>query len=106
MFAFNLYSNEYRFIAGVVLRDKIAPFERMLWRVCRGNVFMRQVEIEEAFEGTYEYMHIHLSRNVIKLFHLNLLQLLYNDKFTNLKIPKLATRFARVFSSLSTKASN
>lgn len=25
-------------------------FERMLWRVCRGNVFLRQAEIENPLE--------------------------------------------------------
>lgn len=25
-------------------------FEQMLWRVCRGNIFMRQVDIEERLE--------------------------------------------------------
>ncbi len=25
-------------------------FERMLWRVCRGNVFLRQAEIPELIE--------------------------------------------------------
>nr|CAD7425133.1 unnamed protein product [Timema monikensis] len=38
------------FVAGVILRERIPPFERMLWRACRGNVFLRQAEIETPLE--------------------------------------------------------
>ncbi|KAK7583962.1 hypothetical protein V9T40_004925 [Parthenolecanium corni] len=38
------------FVAGVILRERIPSFERMLWRACRGNVFLRQNEIESALE--------------------------------------------------------
>src|SRR5256885_14924159 len=38
------------FVAGVILRERIPSFERMLWRVCRGNVFLRQAEIETPLE--------------------------------------------------------
>ena len=38
------------FIAGVIDRDKVPPFELMLWRICRGNVFLRTAEIEETME--------------------------------------------------------
>uniref|UniRef100_A0A0A9Z8W6 V-type proton ATPase subunit a n=3 Tax=Lygus hesperus TaxID=30085 RepID=A0A0A9Z8W6_LYGHE len=39
-----------RFVAGVILRERIPAFERMLWRACRGNVFLRQAEIEKPLE--------------------------------------------------------
>lgn len=39
-----------RFVAGVIVREKIPAFERMLWRVCRGNVFLRQAEIDTPLE--------------------------------------------------------
>jgi len=44
------------FVAGVITRDKINSFERLLWRACRGNVFFKQAEIEEDLEdpGTNE----------------------------------------------------
>jgi V-type H+-transporting ATPase subunit a len=38
------------FIAGTILREKYHAFETMIWRVCRGNVFLRQVDIEERLE--------------------------------------------------------
>ncbi|XP_070175312.1 V-type proton ATPase 116 kDa subunit a 1-like isoform X4 [Littorina saxatilis] len=38
------------FVAGVILRERIPAFERMLWRACRGNVFLRQAEIESPLE--------------------------------------------------------
>ncbi|CAG2113656.1 unnamed protein product [Medioppia subpectinata] len=38
------------FVAGVIKRDRLMTFERMLWRVCRGNVFLRQREIEKPLE--------------------------------------------------------
>eukprot|EP01135_Chromosphaera_perkinsii_P002180 Nk52_evm15s218 gene=Nk52_evmTU15s218 len=36
------------FTAGVIAREKVAGFERLLWRACHGNVFMRQAHIEQA----------------------------------------------------------
>lgn len=38
------------FVAGVILRERLPAFERMLWRVCLGNVFLRQAEIERPLE--------------------------------------------------------
>ncbi|KAJ1520839.1 hypothetical protein ONE63_003928 [Megalurothrips usitatus] len=38
------------FIAGVIQRERVPGFERMLWRVSRGNVFLRQAELEEPIE--------------------------------------------------------
>lgn len=38
------------FITGVIQRDRVLSFERVLWRACRGNVFLRQVEIEEEMQ--------------------------------------------------------
>uniref|UniRef100_A0A8C1RMW3 V-type proton ATPase subunit a n=1 Tax=Cyprinus carpio TaxID=7962 RepID=A0A8C1RMW3_CYPCA len=39
-----------QFVAGVIGRERMSTFERMLWRVCRGNVFLRQADIEEPLE--------------------------------------------------------
>lgn len=35
------------FVAGVINRDKIITFERILWRVLRGNLYMNQTQIDE-----------------------------------------------------------
>ena len=38
------------FVAGVILRERLPAFEKMLWRACRGNVFLRVAEIEDPLE--------------------------------------------------------
>ncbi|KAF5289211.1 hypothetical protein FQR65_LT00099 [Abscondita terminalis] len=38
------------FVAGVINRERVPAFERMLWRISRGNVFLRQAEIEKPLE--------------------------------------------------------
>uniref|UniRef100_H2ZFW4 V-type proton ATPase subunit a n=1 Tax=Ciona savignyi TaxID=51511 RepID=H2ZFW4_CIOSA len=43
----------YRFVAGVLMRDKISAFERVIWRACRGNVFLRYTEIEAELEDPH-----------------------------------------------------
>lgn len=42
-----LISLKLRFVAGVIQRERLPAFERLLWRACRGNVFLRQSEISE-----------------------------------------------------------
>ena len=34
----------------MIKRERVHAFELMLWRACRGNVFLRQAEIEEPLE--------------------------------------------------------
>uniref|UniRef100_A0AAQ5Z7Z3 V-type proton ATPase subunit a n=1 Tax=Amphiprion ocellaris TaxID=80972 RepID=A0AAQ5Z7Z3_AMPOC len=46
-----------RFVAGVISRERIPTFERMLWRVCRGNVFLRKAEIEDPLEDPTTVIH-------------------------------------------------
>ncbi|XP_076248904.1 V-type ATPase subunit a family protein Vha100-2 [Calliopsis andreniformis] len=38
------------FVAGVINRERVPAFERMLWRISRGNVFLRQVELDKPLE--------------------------------------------------------
>ncbi|XP_061413065.1 V-type proton ATPase 116 kDa subunit a 1-like isoform X2 [Lethenteron reissneri] len=45
-----LGNRELGFLTGVIGREKIPMFERMLWRVCRGNVFLRYTDIDEQLE--------------------------------------------------------
>lgn len=42
--------SDFSFVAGVILRERLPAFERMLWRACRGNVFLRQAMIEAPLE--------------------------------------------------------
>lgn len=38
------------FVAGVIQRERVPGFERMLWRISRGNVFLRQAEVDITLE--------------------------------------------------------
>lgn len=42
-------SQQLSFVAGVIERERIIGFERMLWRISRGNVFLRQTDIDKPF---------------------------------------------------------
>uniref|UniRef100_G3PRS2 V-type proton ATPase subunit a n=1 Tax=Gasterosteus aculeatus aculeatus TaxID=481459 RepID=G3PRS2_GASAC len=54
-----------RFVAGVIGRERIPTFERMLWRVCRGNVFLRKAEIEDPLEDPATGDQVHKSVFII-----------------------------------------
>ncbi|XP_039248282.2 V-type proton ATPase 116 kDa subunit a 1-like [Styela clava] len=41
------------FVTGVIARQKVFGFERILWRACHGNVFMRYADIDELLEDPY-----------------------------------------------------
>ncbi|XP_053471232.1 V-type proton ATPase 116 kDa subunit a isoform X1 [Ictalurus furcatus] len=53
------------FVAGVIGRERIPTFERMLWRVCRGNVFLRQAGIEDPLEDPTTGDQVHKSVFII-----------------------------------------
>ncbi|XP_054462810.1 V-type proton ATPase 116 kDa subunit a isoform X3 [Anoplopoma fimbria] len=53
------------FVAGVIGRERIPTFERMLWRVCRGNVFLRQADIEDPLEDPTTSDQVHKSVFII-----------------------------------------
>ena len=38
-----------RFVSGTIERSRMATFERVLWRVLRGNLYMNQTDIAEPF---------------------------------------------------------
>ncbi|PGH34482.1 V-type H+-transporting ATPase subunit I [[Emmonsia] crescens] len=54
------------FVAGVIPRDRIAAFERILWRTLRGNLYMNQSEIPEAIIDPSNNEEIH--KNVFVIF--------------------------------------
>lgn len=45
-----MFVTDLRFVAGVVPRERVPAFERMLWRISRGNVFLRQAELDQPLE--------------------------------------------------------
>ncbi|MGH0142987.1 UNVERIFIED_CONTAM: hypothetical protein FKN15_017301 [Acipenser sinensis] len=53
------------FVAGVINRERIPTFERMMWRVCRGNVFLRQADIEDPLEDPATGDQVHKSVFII-----------------------------------------
>ncbi|CAA77453.2 V-type proton ATPase 116 kDa subunit a 1 [Caenorhabditis elegans] len=42
----------FGFVAGVIQRERLPAFERLLWRACRGNVFLRTSEIDDVLNDT------------------------------------------------------
>ncbi|XP_054750991.2 V-type proton ATPase 116 kDa subunit a 1-like [Lytechinus pictus] len=52
-------NNTLDFIAGVIERERVPAFEQMLWRVSRGNVFLRYSEILEPFTDPVTGNEIH-----------------------------------------------
>ncbi|CAH8471283.1 unnamed protein product [Heterobilharzia americana] len=49
------------FLAGIILRERLPAFERMLWRVCRGNVFLKQAEVDDPLEDLTTGAPVHKS---------------------------------------------
>lgn len=54
------------FVAGVIPRDRIGAFERILWRTLRGNLYMNQSEIPEVIIEPSNNEEIH--KNVFVIF--------------------------------------
>jgi hypothetical protein len=55
----------YSFMTGVITRDRVPTFELMLFRICRGNVFLRVVEIEEPVEDPSTVTKIQFRKQLI-----------------------------------------
>ncbi|XP_013914076.1 PREDICTED: V-type proton ATPase 116 kDa subunit a isoform 4 [Thamnophis sirtalis] len=55
------------FIAGVIKRERLVTFERLLWRACRGNVYLKFSEMDTPLEDpvTKEEM----KKNVFIIFY-------------------------------------
>lgn len=54
------------FVAGVIPRERIAAFERILWRTLRGNLYMNQSEIPEPIIDPTDNHEVH--KNVFVIF--------------------------------------
>jgi V-type H+-transporting ATPase subunit a len=54
------------FVAGVIPRDRVAAFERILWRTLRGNLYMNQSEIPEPLIDPTDNEEV--SKNVFVIF--------------------------------------
>lgn len=52
-------------MAGVILRERLPSFERLLWRVCHGNVFLRQCDIDVALEDPSSWDRVYKSVFII-----------------------------------------
>ncbi|XP_013208696.1 V-type proton ATPase 116 kDa subunit a isoform X2 [Microtus ochrogaster] len=71
------------FTAGVIHRERLASFERLLWRVCRGNVYLKFSEMDTLLEDpvTKEEM----KKNIFIIF--------YQGEQLRLKIKKICDGF-------------
>ncbi|KAL1903391.1 H(+)-transporting V0 sector ATPase subunit a [Sporothrix stenoceras] len=54
------------FVAGVIARDRVGAFERILWRTLRGNLYMNQSEIPEPLVDPTTNESVH--KNVFVIF--------------------------------------
>ncbi|KAK0928611.1 H(+)-transporting V0 sector ATPase subunit a, partial [Friedmanniomyces endolithicus] len=54
------------FVAGVIPRERMAAFERILWRTLRGNLYMNQSEIPDAIISPEKNEEVH--KNVFVIF--------------------------------------
>ncbi|XP_064229105.1 V-type proton ATPase 116 kDa subunit a 4 isoform X3 [Aotus nancymaae] len=55
------------FIAGVINRERMASFERLLWRVCRGNIFLKFSEMDTPLEDPVTREEI--QKNIFIIFY-------------------------------------
>ncbi|XP_037691993.1 V-type proton ATPase 116 kDa subunit a [Choloepus didactylus] len=55
------------FTAGVINRERMASFERLLWRVCRGNIYLKFSEIDAALEDPVTREEI--KKNIFIIFY-------------------------------------
>ena len=70
---FFLFFSLLRFVAGVIAQERLATFERVLWRACRGNVFMRQAPIIDPLEDPTTvcsclYVHVHVHVHCVYMY--------------------------------------
>ena len=52
-------SMKFNITAGVIERSRLPAFETMLWRVSKGNVFLKFSDIDEAMEDPNTGNHLY-----------------------------------------------
>uniref|UniRef100_A0A8D2IX14 V-type proton ATPase subunit a n=1 Tax=Varanus komodoensis TaxID=61221 RepID=A0A8D2IX14_VARKO len=52
--------------AGVIKRERLVPFERLLWRACRGNIYLRFSEMDAVLEDPIT---VGMKKNVFIIFY-------------------------------------
>jgi V-type H+-transporting ATPase subunit a len=66
------------FVAGVIAREKVIGFETMLWRISRGNVFLRQAEIDNPIKDpktvTYIIIYILFVQKIMCFYNFRVLR--------------------------------
>ncbi|KAL4669833.1 hypothetical protein H8959_008387 [Pygathrix nigripes] len=55
------------FIAGVINRERMASFERLLWRICRGNMYLKFSEMDAPLEDPVTKEEI--QKNIFIIFY-------------------------------------
>ncbi|KAM9388409.1 V-type proton ATPase 116 kDa subunit a 4 [Phaethornis superciliosus] len=55
------------FMAGVIRREKMIHFESILWRVCRGNIYLRYTEMDTTLEDPVTREEV--KKNVFIIFY-------------------------------------
>uniref|UniRef100_A0A8C3K348 V-type proton ATPase subunit a n=1 Tax=Calidris pygmaea TaxID=425635 RepID=A0A8C3K348_9CHAR len=55
------------FTAGVIKRERMIPFERLLWRACRGNIYLRYTEMDTPLEDPVTREEV--KKNVFIIFY-------------------------------------
>nr|XP_020733925.1 V-type proton ATPase 116 kDa subunit a [Odocoileus virginianus texanus] len=60
-------SGKLGFTAGVINRERMASFERLLWRICRGNIYVKFSEMDTVLEDPVTREEI--KKNIFIIFY-------------------------------------
>ncbi|CAD6992287.1 unnamed protein product [Ceratitis capitata] len=71
------------FVAGVLNRERSFAFERMLWRISRGNVYVKRADLDEALIDPQTGLEVH--KTVFVVF--------YQGEQLNMRIKKVCNGF-------------
>lgn len=105
-----LISSILSFVAGVISREKLPAFERMLWRACRGNVFLRQAMIESPLEDPTNVSTVRRDQRSNLIIYINLCRAIRctnrcsSSSSKEISWRRVLRRFARVSALLSIHA--